>query len=165
MTYFDDSVEGFWKSFFAAALVAPAYLIEVALASEGQGEPAGLLRPFLVHLMAYSLSWTVYPVVMQPICQAMDRDAAYVRFIVAYNWAKVIQMAVYLPTVAIVWLEVLPESVAVLLQIGVYILLLAYQWFVTRTALDVHGLPASGLVALDVVISIVLGMLVFGMLQ
>ena len=31
MTYFDDSVDGFWKSFFAAVLIAPAYGIIVAL--------------------------------------------------------------------------------------------------------------------------------------
>ncbi|MDX2142565.1 MAG: hypothetical protein SFV19_04360 [Rhodospirillaceae bacterium] len=30
MVHFDRTVEGFWKSFFAAAIVAPAYLILVA---------------------------------------------------------------------------------------------------------------------------------------
>lgn len=166
MAYFDDSVGGFWKSFFVAVLIAPAFVFEIALAHEGPGDGHGLLRLFLVNLLAYSLSWTVYPVVVHPLCQAMDREAAYVRFIVAYNWAKIIQTAVYLPTVVIVWLGVLPESLAVLLQTAVYVgLVLGYQWFVTRTALEIKGWAATGLVALDFFVSLILGLMLVGMLQ
>ena len=166
MSYFDDSIEGFWKSFFAAALVAPAYAIEIALGQEALGDSLGSLRTILIHLLAYSLSWTVFPVVVHPVCQAMDRETAYVRYIVAYNWAKAIQMAIYLPVILIVWLEILPESLALLLHTVVYVLLVfGYQWFVTRSALDIKALPASGLVALDFMVSFVLGLLVFGMLQ
>lgn len=165
MAYFDDSLEGFWKSFFAAALVAPGYVILLALEPGGLSGSAVALRMFLIHLLTYSLSWTVFPVIVHPICQAMDRDAAYVRYIVAFNWAKVIQMAVYLPVVFIVWLGVLPDAAASLLNGTVYMLLLGYQWFVTRTALDIRAWPATGLVGLDFMVSVILSVLAVGMLR
>lgn len=165
MSYFDDSVEGFWKSFFAAALVAPGYVILIVLEPSATNTSAGALRLFLIHLLTYSMSWTVFPVIVHPICQAIDRDAAYVRFIVAFNWAKVVQMAVYLPVVIIVWLGILSEALASLLNGGVYMLLLGYQWFVTRTALDIRPWPATGLVALDFIISVILSVLAVGMLR
>ena len=165
LAYFDDSDEGFWKSFFAAALIAPAYAIEVFSGPLGLGATDSPLRLFLVHLLAYSLTWTVFPVVLYPICKEIGREAAYVRFVVAYNWARVVQLLVKVPALAIVGLGVLPDGAALLLQFTVHMLVLAYQWFVARTALDVGGWPAAGVVALDLVILLVLGMLMFGMVQ
>ncbi len=112
MSYFDVGVEGFWKSFFAAALVAPGYAILVLLEPVLETNSAGALRTFLIHALTYSLSWTVYPVVVFPMVQAMGRETAYIKFIVAFNWAKVIQMAIYLPVIAIVAVEILPSGVA-----------------------------------------------------
>ena len=165
MSYFDDSIEGFWKSFFAAVLVAPGYIILIALEPEALETDSGALRLILIHFLTYTMSWTVYPVVVHPICQVMDRDAAYVRFIVAFNWAKVIQMAAYVPVVVIVWLGILPDGLASLLNGVIYVALLAYQWFVTRTALDIQPWPATGLVVVDFIISVILSVLTVGMLR
>jgi len=165
MAYFDASVGGFWKSFFAAALVAPGYAILVALEPGALATTGSGLRLVLIHLLTYSLSWTVFPVVVHPICQAMDRDAAYIPFIVAFNWAKVVQMFAYLPVVLIVWSGILPEALASLLNGGIYIALLGYQWFVTRTALDIRPWPTTGLVVLDFMISVILSVLTVGILR
>ena len=45
-----------------------------------------------------------------------------------------------------------------------YILLLAYQWVVTRTALDITPRAATGLVVLDFIIGVILSVLAAGML-
>ncbi len=165
MSYFDASTEGFWKSFFGAALVLPGYAILVLLDPALEKATAGGLRIALIHALTYSLSWTVYPVVVHPIVQAIDREAAYTKFIVAFNWAKVIQMAIYLPVVGIVTADVLPDGMANLLNGGVYMLLLAYQWVVTRTALDIKPMAATGLVALDFMVGVILSVLTAGMLM
>ena len=165
MGYFDDSAEGFWKSFFAAALVAPGYVILVLLDPATLSASGGAIRIFLIHILTYCLSWTVYPVIVHPLCQAMDREAAYVRFIVAFNWAKLVQMVAYLPVVVIVTAEILPAGIADLLNGGIYMLLLGYQWFVTRSALDIRPWPATGLVALDFMIGVILSVLAVGMLR
>lgn len=165
LTYFDASVAGFWKSFFAAALVAPGYLVLVLLDPAAGESAAGFLRIAVIHILTYSLSWTVYPVLVHPICQAMGREPAYIGFIVAFNWIKVIQMAAYIPVVAIVAGEILPKGPSDLLNTAVYVLLLAYQWFVTRAALDVRPLAAAGLVVLDFVIGVIISVLALGMLR
>ena len=146
-------------------MVAPGYAILVLLEPVLETNSAGALRTFLIHALTYSLSWTVYPVVVFPMVQAMGRETAYIKFIVAFNWAKVIQMAIYLPVIAIVAVEILPSGVASLFNAAVYMLVLGYQWVVTRTALDIQPWPATGLVALDFVVGVILSVLAAGMLH
>lgn len=165
MAFFDQSVEGFWKSFFAAVLVAPGYAILMIFDATEQDAQAGLLRLLLIHLCAYSLSWTVYPVMVHQICASIGRQPAFIGFIVAFNWAKVIQMAAYLPVVGIVASGVLPVGAALMLNGLVYSLLLGYQWFVTRTALDITSLGAVGFVALDLVIGVMINAIALGMIR
>ncbi|MFQ5774030.1 MAG: hypothetical protein ACE5GS_05905 [Kiloniellaceae bacterium] len=165
MTYFDQTVEGFWKSFFAAAIVAPGYIILVVFDATNRQVGAGLMSLLLVHLFAYSLSWTAYPVVVHQICTVIGRQPAFIGYIVAFNWAKVIQMGAYLPVVAITATGVLPGGAATLLNGLVYMLLLGYQWFVTRTALDLGSFAAVGFVVLDLVIGIIINAFVVGMLR
>ena len=165
MAYFDATVSGFWKSFFAAALVAPIYIVFVALDMSEQVYDAGPLRVFLIHLLTYSMSWTVFPVIVHPICQAIDRDEAYVPYIVALNWGMAIQFLVYLPVAIILWLGILPSALAVTLKLGIYGVLLGYEWFIARTALNVQPWPATGLVALNFMIGIILSTLVIALLN
>jgi len=165
LTYLDRSADGFWKSFFAAALIAPAYLALVAIDLSERGTSAGALRLLIVHASAYTLGWVVYPIITRAICQSIGRDNAYVSFIVAFNWAQVIQMIVYLPVVVLGLLGLIPEGMSGWLHVLVYSLILAYQWFVTRTALDITPFAAVGFVALDLILSIVIQGMADGMVR
>jgi len=156
VVYLDRSVAGFWKSFFAAALVAPAYIALVAVDLNERAVSADALRLIVVHASAYSLGWTVYPLVTRAICQAIGRDDAYVGFIVAFNWCQVIQVAVYLPAVALGASGVLPGTSAAWLHVFVYALVLAYEWFVVRVTLDVRPFAAAGFVGLDLMLGILI---------
>jgi len=165
MVYLDRTFEGFWKSFFAAVLIAPAYMALVAIDMAEREVSAGALRLLVVHASAYTLGWTVYPTVTRAVCQAIGRDGAYVGFIVAFNWAQVIQMIVYLPIIVLGALGLIPEGASALLHVIVYSVILAYQWFVTRTALDISPLGAAGFVGLDLVISILVTGMADGMIR
>jgi hypothetical protein len=165
LVYFDRSVEGFWKSFFAAALIAPAYLALVAIDVSERGTSAGALRLLIVFMSAYVLRWSVYPLVTHAICQAIGRESAYIGFIVAFNWSQVLQMVVYLPIILFGVLGLIPEGVSAWLHVLIYSLILAYQWFVTRTALDIAPLAAVGFVALDLMLSIVITGMADGMVR
>ena len=165
LVYFDRSAEGFWKSFFAAALIAPAYLLLVAIDLSERGTSAVALRLLIVHASAYTLGWTVYPIITRAICQAIGRDAAYVSFIVAFNWSQVIQMIVYFPIIILGILGLIPEGMSAWLHILIYSVVLAYQWFVTRTALDISPFAAVGFVALDLMLSIVVTGMADGMVR
>jgi len=165
LVYFDRSAEGFWKSFFAAALIFPAYLALVAIDLSERDVSAGALRLVIAHASAYTLGWTVYPIVTRAICQAIGRDNAYIGFIVAFNWSQVIQMIVYLPVIFLGAMGLIPEGASALLHVLVYSVILAYQWFVTRTALDITPIAAAGFVALDLVLSIVITGMADGMIR
>ena len=104
MSYFERTPAGFWKSFFAAVIVAPGFALIVAY-ELGQVEielEAGALRMFLVETLAYVLGWAAFPVIVHQICEATGRRDAYIGYIVAFNWSKVIQMAVLLPSVGLI---------------------------------------------------------------
>ncbi len=152
VAYFDQTAEGFWKSFFAAAIVAPGYVILVLIALAEHGVAAGFLRAFLIHASAYAIGWTAYPLAMHHICGVIGKRSEYIGFIVAFNWAQVIQMMVYLPVFILAAMDILPPQAIVI----VYLVVLAYQWFVTRTMLGINAINAVMLIVLDQVISIVL---------
>lgn len=165
MAYFDRTVDGFWKSFFAAVIIAPGYAVVIWRDMPTVTEDVGLLRIVAVHLCAYVLSWVAYPVVTHAICTSIGRRAEFIPFIVATNWAKVVQMVVYLPVILIVTVNVLPNGGAAFVQAIAYLAVLVYQWFVTRTALAIGGAAAVGFVFLDLIISILVRAYAIGLLS
>jgi hypothetical protein len=153
---FDESVEGFWKSFYAAALTAPGYVIVVAMHLSDAELPGGFLHLVLVESCSYVIEWVAYPLAIFYITEMMGKPEAFIRFIVALNWSRVIQMILYLPVLLLVDAEAFAPQFGNLLTVAVTIAVLVYQWFVTRSALAINGLPAGLLVALDLAISVVI---------
>ena len=96
MTYFNLSFEGFWRSFFAAVLVAPAYAV-------------------------------------------------------AHNWTAVLQTAVFLAVVVLG--PILAQVLATFLVTLTTGAILAYQWFVIKTALQTTGGIALMLLLVDLVVT------------
>lgn len=158
MAFFDGRTETFWGSFFAAVLVAPAYLIK-ALSSLAEGEPVGgPLQSLVVHLLAYVIGWTAFPVAFHAVIDLVDRRGRYTIYIVAFNWSKVIQMALFLPVILFDVFDILGEGTANSLTFVITLVVLGYQWFVTRTALDVSGTAAAGIVSLDVILGLMIAL-------
>ena len=151
---FDATLEGFWRSFYAAVLTAPAYALLVVLEFSEKVPDSGEIdwaRIFAVRGIAFVMGWVAFPLVMHSLTQAMGRSGAYFRFMVAYNWSSVPQIALYLP-VAIarnLWPE--PAEPFALI---VFVAILFYQWFIARTALAVSALLAGAVIAVDVMLSL-----------
>jgi hypothetical protein len=156
LVYFDRTPAGFWKSFFAAALIAPAYILLLLLDQSEVQVESGAVRIFIIQASAYVLGWAVYPVVTHQICQVIGREKAYIGFIVAFNWCQVIQVGVYLPAVLLGALGIVPEGMQAWLYVFVYAVVLAYEWFVVRVSLEVSPFAAAGFVALDLILSILI---------
>ena len=152
MDLFDRTPAGFWKSFFAAAIVAPGFALLLLLAPAIQDSQAAWPRLLLVHASAYVIRWTAYPVLAHQLCKVIGKERAFIGFIVASNWANVIQIAFILLAVGITVTGLLPAGMALPLNAVTYLLILGYQWFVTRTALEVGAWAAVGFVVLDLVI-------------
>ncbi len=156
MSFFDRSALGAARSFYAAILLLPFFIVlEATRFSE---ELAALpLGPWLlVEILSYIISWTAFPVVMIQLSRLIGREHRYFDFLVAYNWSSIIQVGIYFPVAVLGGLEVLPESVTSVLILLVTIAVLVYQWFVTRTSLEIEGGLAAGLVLADLILAILI---------
>lgn len=154
MTYFDTSIDGFWKSFFAGAIVAPLYLFFLLLRYQSGAIDAPFYRYISIEAIAYVIAWVVFPLVMVSVAKFLDREKKYLGYIVAYNWAAVWQNVVFLPIAILIVTGVLPLQTGSALELIVLIMVLFYVWFITRIALDVPGMTAAPLVALDLILGI-----------
>jgi len=160
LAYFDSTIGGFWRSFFAAVLVAPIYFITVLLDLDFSTVEASVGRTFLLESLAYVILVFAYPLAMHYISEALDRRQQYFLYIVAYNWASVTYNAIALPVDVLSASELLPKAAADTLELAVRLAILAILWFIARTALNVPRLIAVGLVALDFVLSLVVSSII-----
>lgn len=159
--HFDASITGFWRSFQAAALLAPAYALLITF-DIGQREiTVDPLRLLLIQCLAYTINWTAFPLVMVSMAQRLDRKENYLRFIVAHNWANVLQMAVFLPVAAVAAYSVGVASE--ILPLVATVMIFFYQWFVARTVLGINPFQAVGIVVVDLVLGVALTLIVNGM--
>ena len=165
MTYFERTVEGFWKSFFAAVIVAPGIALILLFDLSNVEVEAGALRIFLVQSCAFAIRWTAFPIAVHHVCGLIDKKEAFIGYIVAFNWGKVIQIAVFLPAIGLIALDILPGSWGGLLRWAVLFLILGYEWLITRTALGVSAMGAVGFVVLDLVIDLTIHAVTISMIR
>ena len=151
MQYFDNSLKGFWHSFQAAILVLPLFLITMYVRWIHLGLDVSAVRFFLIEMIAYVFAWVAYPVIMPYVARYFDREKNYIRTIIAYNWASVLQNLIYTP-VAILGLSGTPG--AGLLTLMALFAILGYSWYVAKTALDIHPSAAWIVVGVDILLSI-----------
>jgi hypothetical protein len=156
MAFFDRSVEGFWRSFRVAIIIAPAYALLLALHFMGTPIEAGWPRLLLVEAIAYVVSWVAYPLAVFYVSQMLDRNAEYIGYIVAYNWASILRIAIYLPVTLLVVGRALPAGFGQILLLAVTVAILIFDWFVARTGLRLGGVQAGGLVALDIALTVLI---------
>lgn len=153
LTFFNVSVDGFWHSFFAAVLVAPGYMILVA---QGLlGAPDGYVPwAFMVHVASYLVSWIIFPLVALVVTDMLKLGHRFTPLIVAVNWSSVIEVGVFLLAIALA--TILPAGPGGTIIIAVTIGIIAYQWFVIRTALQTTGTIALALVLFNLVTNLML---------
>jgi len=97
LNYFDASIDGFWRSFFAAVVIAPLFALFLIVRYSFGEFDASPFRYLMVESISYVIAWVAFPLLMFYIAQAIGREEQYIRYIVAYNWASVWQNFVYIP--------------------------------------------------------------------
>lgn len=158
MAWFDRSAEGVWRSFWAAAIAYPGFVILLALnTSPIEWAAHGAVRILLVESIGYIVSWAAFPLIILPFCRWLERDEQSLPFITAYNWSQILQIAVSLAVAGLIAANILPPIVAVVLELVATAALLVYEWFIARTALDAGGVAATVVVLFDVVLAAGMG--------
>lgn len=155
---FDTSIEGFWRSFYAALIAAPPYALMVLLRLMRELPASDPTRLFAIETIAYVIGWTAFPLAAFYLTRTIQRASYYPAYIVAYNWANVLQFGVYLPVALLSASGIADKGMVVVLWLIATGLVIIYQYYIARTVLDVEPLPAVGFIVTD----LVLGLMVQG---
>jgi hypothetical protein len=164
--YFDDSPNAALRSFYAAVLTAPAFIVIslLSLATSELKEDMPAFIVLVVHTLFYVLLWVVAPVIIHRICQVIDRGDAFFRYLSANNWSNIITYHLNLVMVVLILGEILPAPVVGLLIFATYGYVIAYNWFIGLRCLDINALTAAGLVGLQLVLHVLIESIVLDIL-
>lgn len=153
LQHFNISVEGFWRSFFAAVLVAPGYIL---LASQGliiDGHGLSVWT-VVIHGLIYIVSWIIFPLTAFFVIDLLKLGHRFTALIVVVNWAAVVEVSAMIIGLALAML--LPPDAANLMIVAIVIGLIIYQWFVIKTALKSSGAIALAFVLFGLLVSAML---------
>jgi hypothetical protein len=151
---FETGETAFWQSFMAALIALPGYAILVALHLSGDAPAADWASTGLLHALSYVMSWTAFPLAAYYLAAGLNAGENWVGFVIALNWSKVLQMAIYLPLVLIAETGLVGQGGGAFLAFVGFLAVLVYQWFVTKSALGIAGPAAAGLTFVDLIIGL-----------
>ena len=153
---FRNTPGAFWRSFKVALIIAPFYagLLGMRYAKGEVSTPP--LRFIAVETIAYTIAWLAFPVIVEPICRTMGRSDKYLRFIIAYNWAGLLQNMLYLPLAMLSVTAVLPPDSGGVFGLIILLVIMAFTWFIAKTALQIAASRAAAIVAIDFAISLLI---------
>lgn len=154
---FDRSLGGFWRSFRAAIIGYPLYLMLLMMrVTVAQWERSGALQIVIVETIAYVIAWTAFPLLMLTVTRWIGRVHRFFDFIVPYNWSQVPQSALFVLVGLQAESGALGNPAGQVIEVLAALAVLIYEWFIARVALDTTAASA----ALVVVVDLLLGVLI-----
>ncbi len=149
--YFDLSSDGFWKSFWAIAAMAPAFLLWAFFNMYGQTveiqEGVTISYPLLSETIFFLVALPFTAVVMIYFTKYMKISDHYASMVIAYNWTSAIVYLVMAVATVILLSGIISTQVSsiILLLLRVYFGFYVF-WFVFKTSLQIGGFFAFGVV-------------------
>jgi biotin transporter BioY len=153
---FDNTVEAFWRSFYAMLIVAPGHVILAAIRYSVVEPTSGPIQVFLVETIGYVIGWFAFPFAMLYVADKLDRGERYFRYIAAANWAAVLQVGLMLVIVAVEYGFRLSLATVGFVHFITMIVVLVYFWFIARVGLEISGRAAAAIVGLDLGLGLVI---------
>lgn len=141
-TAFNATIDGFWRSFFAAVVFLPLNLAYLAWLGPTPGtegvEPA---TRWIVNILVYVIGWTAWPLLAFYITRALGCGERLFGYIVAYNWSQLIT-GPFLIGLDLFSRTVLPEEIALLASFAGLVGVLFYEYLIARQMLAIAGRQA-----------------------
>lgn len=154
--YFENTEEAFWKSFNAAIIALPGYVLLTLLVLVEQPVEASGMRIAAVEGISYAIGWVLFPLVMVSFTEAANCRKDYFRFLSAWNWSAVLQVYFLLAVTAFGASGTLPQELSALVGLTAVLALLFYQGFIAHAMLGVRPAIAALIVAIDIGLGLVL---------
>lgn len=157
----DTSLEGFWRSFGAFVLIVPLMLVvDRGLNSLVSEETAPVERFDWESLFIQLVDWIAFPIVFAFVATRIGLAARYVPFVTARNWGAVIIAAIFAATTLPGWFYPLSVTAAAIISFVNLGIGLRFSYLLAKTTLGVGPSVAVPVVALELLLSLVIG---FGM--
>ncbi len=153
--YFDKSLAGFWASFLPAIILAPFLFAHELYQFNNGASKLSLMAFVIVRVLAYVVSWTLFPFAMLYIVQLLQRSHRYFWHLVPYNW---LQLPLGLVLYSIYLLAdggAIPVAVASYAELGALVITAIYGTFIAGVGLQVTTGTALSLVVLDLVLGMI----------
>lgn len=164
MRWFNTSLDGFWRSFFAAVLALPSFAFAFGFQMAEMEEPPDPTAAIILAAIAYAASWVVFPVIAAVVIRIMDYGHHYVPYIVARNWAGALVAQVYLAVEILIQIGIFAGDLGGFVKIVLFIVTLWYGWMVARIGLNATASLAAAMVILATVLDVLIGYLLFAAL-
>ena len=161
---FDRSLDGFWRSFRAAVISYPLYLMLLAMrVSVAEWQQSGGWRIVTVETIGYVVAWVAFPLLMLNVVRWIGRAHRFFDFMVPYNWCQVPQSALFVLVGLVSAGGVLSTQASEAMDMAAAIATLLYEWFIARVALDTSGVVAIFVVLLDLVLGVFISRITGGL--
>jgi hypothetical protein len=162
LSWFDASIEGFWRSFRAALISYPMFLVLLTFrVTAAQLEHSSIARIAVVETIGYTIAWAAFPLLVLPLTRVLDRENRFLLFMVAYNWSQVLQTALFV--IVAILAAVLPTGLGQGIELAAAVAVLVYEWFIARVALVIPGVAATLVVLIDMLLGTVLNRVTEGL--
>lgn len=153
MSHFNVSVEGFWRSFFAAVILTPFYMFSIGpsfMTPEGDFS----FWAAVVHFIFYAMGWVLFPLVAFFATDLLQIGHRFTALIVAVNWSAVLIAGISMLFGVV--LVLIQGELAYFIGIAVGSGVIVYHWFVIKTALGTTTPTAIAFALFNLVLSYML---------
>jgi len=154
---FDRSLDGFWRSFRAAFISYPLYLVLLSMrVTVAEWERSGALVIITVETIAYVIAWAAFPLVMMIVAERIRRAHRFFDFMVPYNWSQLPQSVLFVLVGLQTESGVFGAQPAQALEVTAAVAVLVYEWFIARVALDTSAAAAALVVFIDLLLGVLI---------
>ncbi len=155
-TAFNATLDGFWRSFFAAVLLLPLDLAYLAIIGPAEGaEQASPGTRWIVNILVYVIGWGAWPLIAFYLTRAMDCGDRLLGYIVAYNWSQLLT-GPFLIGLDVLGRVALPQEISIVANVAGLAGVLFYEYMIARQMLAVPAGKAIVLVLTAFLLALVL---------
>ncbi len=153
---FNATLDGVWRSFFAAVLLLPLHLAYLAIIGTGaEGSEAPGATRWIVNFLIYVIGWAAWPLIAFYMTRLMDCGGKLLGYVAAYNWSQLLT-GPFLVGLDVLGRVALPQGFSAFLVFAGVAAVLFYEYLIARQMLGVAANKAIVLVLTSFLLGLML---------
>ena len=162
--FFDNNEKYFWKSFYAALIVAPLQVFYEWGVYIKLDEKPPLIRIIPIETLEYIILWFFFPLVMTHIIKAINREEKYFNYIITYNWFQMGLSITIMPFRILSVFNLIPLTIGTLFETIIFIAYIFYNVFIAREILRLTNGPSFSIILINILLTLLITQIILSML-